>query len=290
MATPATSVRHRAEELAARFPPLLVAAERVAMSVSQGVHGRRRVGIGETFWQFRRYQPGDAVTQVDWRQTAKGDAVFVRETEWEAAQTVWLWRAGSPSMDYRSDQVLDSKRSRADLLLLALAFLLSRAGERAALLGVSRAPMGGRAMPARLAALVGSGEAAAGELPVRTRLPRHARAVLFGDFLAPPEEAASLFAHYAGQGVKGQVVRIIDPAEAEFPFAGRVRFQDADARAQTLIGRAETVREEYLTRAESHDRALAAAARAWGWNYLVHRTDRPPQMALLALHQALGGR
>lgn len=284
-----TPVRHRAEELAARFPPLLVQAKQVAMSVSQGVHGRRRVGVGETFWQFRRYQPGDAVTQVDWRQTAKGDAVFVRETEWEAAQTVWLWRAGSPSMEYRSHAGIDSKRTRADLLLLALAFLLSRAGERAGLLGLSRAPMGGRAMPTRLAALVDSGEGAAAALPVRTRLPRHARAVLFGDFLSSPEEVAEIFGHYAGQGVKGFVVRIVDPAEADFPFAGRVRFQDSDPHLQALIGRAETVREEYLSRAEAHDRALAAAAGAWGWKYLVHRTDRPAQMALLALHQALGG-
>ena len=69
----------------------LGAAERVAMTVTQGVHGRRRVGSGEAFWQFRRYQPGDGADQIDWRQTAKTDRVYVRETEWEAAQSIWLW-------------------------------------------------------------------------------------------------------------------------------------------------------------------------------------------------------
>src|SRR5271156_2368233 len=88
------TLKHRAEELAAQLPPLLVEAERVAVTVSQGVHGRRRVGQGETFWQFRQYEPGDAATRIDWRESAKSQRLYVRETEWEAAQSVWLWRGG----------------------------------------------------------------------------------------------------------------------------------------------------------------------------------------------------
>jgi len=89
--------RARAEAVASRLPALQVAAERVAMTVLQGVHGRRRVGQGEAFWQFRRYAPGDALVRIDWRQSAKRSHVFVRETEWEAAQSAWLWRDASPS-------------------------------------------------------------------------------------------------------------------------------------------------------------------------------------------------
>src|SRR5256714_10721107 len=91
------ALRDRAEQAAAVLPPLLVAAERVAVTVAQGVHGRRRVGQGETFWQFRQYQPGDAAARIDWRESAKSQRLYVRETEWEAAQSVWLWRGGSPA-------------------------------------------------------------------------------------------------------------------------------------------------------------------------------------------------
>ena len=125
----------RGEALAAALPPLLVAAERVAATVSQGVHGRRRVGEGETFWQFRRYQPGDPAQRIDWRQSAKSDRVYVRENEWEAAQSVWLWRDGSASMRWRVARDRPTKLERADLLLLALAALLVRGGEHVALLG-----------------------------------------------------------------------------------------------------------------------------------------------------------
>jgi uncharacterized protein (DUF58 family) len=140
-----TRTRQQAESLADRLPPLMVAAERVAATVAQGVHGRRRVGIGETFWQFRPYQPGDSSTRIDWRQSARGSQLFLREQEWEAAESVWLWCDGSPSMDYRSSARIPTNQVLALLLLLALASLLTRAGERVALLGEQRRPVGGRA-------------------------------------------------------------------------------------------------------------------------------------------------
>ena len=136
----AATLRQRAEHAASTLPPLLVAAERIASTVIQGVHGRRRVGQGETFWQFRRYQPGDAIGAVDWRQTAKGDRVYVRENEWEAAQSVWLWCDASPSMAWRSGHELPTKLERAAVLTLALASLLVRAGEQVALLGGGASP------------------------------------------------------------------------------------------------------------------------------------------------------
>src|SRR5690242_21378702 len=95
-------LQHRAEQAAAALPPLLVAAERVAVTVAQGVHGRRRVGQGETFWQFRQYQPGDPAARIDWRESAKSQRLYVRETEWEAAQTVWLSRDASDPIEYSS--------------------------------------------------------------------------------------------------------------------------------------------------------------------------------------------
>src|SRR5512146_2442855 len=101
MTSPA-ALQHRAEELAAALPPLLVAAERVAATVAQGVHGRRRVGQGESFWQFRQYEPGDSLQRIDWRESAKSERLFIRQTEWEAAQSVWAWRDFSPSMNYAS--------------------------------------------------------------------------------------------------------------------------------------------------------------------------------------------
>ena len=103
MASPTTL--HRSLELAGTLPALMVAADRVAATVIQGVHGRRRVGQGDAFWQYRPYRDGDSASQIDWRQSARSRHLFVRETEWEAAASVWLWRDASPSMHYASGGV-----------------------------------------------------------------------------------------------------------------------------------------------------------------------------------------
>lgn len=287
--TPTATLQHRAEQIAGRLPPLLVAAERVAATIAQGVHGRRRVGQGETFWQFRQYEPGDSAQRIDWRESAKSERLFVRETEWEAAQSVWLWRDASPSMAYASDPALGTKRARAELLLVALAALLVRGGERIALLEGGLPPASGRVALNRLALLVERGGAGAGSLPAFDTLPRHGQLVLFGDFLSPLPEVHRALARFAGLGVHGHLVQILDPAEETLPFEGRIRFEGMEEDDTMLISRVETVRDQYVERLTAHRDGLAALARGFGWSFATHRTDRPPHTALLALYAVLGG-
>ena len=278
-------LQHRAEQAAAALPPLLVAANRVAATVAQGVHGRRRVGQGETFWQFRQYQPGDAAQRIDWRESAKSQRLYVRETEWEAAQSVWLWRDASPSMDYASTRNLPTKRERADLLTLALAALLLRGGERVTLLGTGIAPSHGRAVLARMAQQLA--REATGGLPTIEPLPRYGQMVLTGDLLAPLAETERLVASYTAMGLKGYLLQVLDPAEETLPFDGRVRFEGLEREDPLLISRVETIRGQYTERLARHRAGLSAIARAAAWRFATHRTDKPPHTALLALYTAL---
>lgn len=264
-----------------------MAAERVAATVFQGVHGRRRVGQGDSFWQFRPYQPGDSLSAVDWRQTAKGDRVFVKENEWEAAESVWIWVDRSPSMNYRSDDALPDKAERACVLALALAVLLVRAGEQVSLLGSGMVPAGGRAVLNRLAATLSHPDGSPVSLPPVEPLPRFGRVVMLGDLLSPSDEVERVLRSYAVRGVSGHIVQVTDPAEDALPFQGRVRFEGMEGEGDTVIGRVETVREDYIELLAEHRLALAEAARTAGWTFATHRTDHAPQPALLGLHQAL---
>jgi uncharacterized protein (DUF58 family) len=280
------ALQHRAEQLAATLPPLLVAAERVAATVAQGVHGRRRVGTGETFWQFRQYEPGDPVPRIDWRESAKSMRLYVRETEWEAAQSVWLWRDNSPSMDYASSAAMPTKRARVDLILLALAALLIRGGERVALLGTGLSPASGRAVLNRLALTLGR-PVPGQNLPGYEPLPRYGQLVMVGDLLAPLPQIHALVGRFAATGLRGHLLQVLDPAEETLPFAGRVRFEGLEQEAPLLISRVETVREDYARKLAQHREGLAAIARVTGWSFATHRTDRPPHTALLALYSTL---
>ena len=287
MAPPTSSLRKRAEQLAATLPPLLVAAERVAATVAQGVHGRRRVGQGETFWQFRQYEPGDTPQLIDWRQSAKSDRVFVRELEWEAAQSVWVWRDVSPSMAWRSSDALPEKRQRGDLLTLALCVLLTGAGERVALLGSGQRPSTGRGVLTRLASEIERAQESDADLPPVMPLPRYAQVVWMSDLLAPLDEINRVVRSYVDRGVRGHLVQILDPAEDQLPYQGRVRFEGLEGEEPWLLSRVETVRDTYLDRMTAQQEGLAAIARVNGWTYAIHHTDRPPQTALLALYAAM---
>ena len=271
-----------AEALGASLPPLVVQAERVATTVMQGVHGRRRPGQGDAFWQFRSYVPGDSAARVDWRQSAKSDRLFVRETEWEAAQTVALWCQSGPEMDWRSDAGLPTKRLRAELLLLALSALLFRGGERVRLFGLPRAFAGRGAMASLAQSLPRQSDRAEDG-----RIPRHARAVLIGDFLAPLEDTRRVVAQLAAGAVRGHLLQVLDPAEETLPFTGRVRFQALGRAEEALVPRVEGVRALYEERLARHRDGLTALAAASGWSFATHRTDQPPEAALLALHRRL---
>lgn len=282
MARPAPVTVPWAEALGAQLPPLVVMAERVAATVMQGVHGRRRPGQGDAFWQFRPYSPGDIVSRVDWRQSAKSDRLFVRETEWEAAQTVGLWCAAGPGMDWRSSNDLPSKRVRAELLLLAVAALLFRGGERVRLFGLPRA-FSGRIGLAQLADSLGHQPARAED----ERIPRHARVVLFGDFLAPLAETQKAVATLAARPVRGHMLQVLDPAEETLPYQGRIRFEGVGQIEERLVPRVEGVRPLYAERLAQHRAGLQGIAAAAGWSFATHRTDHPPEQALLALYQIL---
>jgi uncharacterized protein (DUF58 family) len=272
----------RAEALGARLPPLVVAAEGVAATVMQGVHGRRRAGQGDAFWQFRPYSPGDALNRLDWRQSAKSDRLFVRETEWEAAQSIALWRDAAETMHWSSG-ALPQKSERAELLLLSLASLLLRGGERVRLLGQRRAWAGRSVLPS-LADALGRHVAPATD----DSLPRHARAVLFSDFLHPLEDTRAAVAALSGRGVAGHLVQVLDPAEETLPYTGRIRFEALMAgELPLLLPRVEGVRALYAERLAAHRAGLAAIAAAAGWRFTTHRTDAPPEAALLALWQTL---
>jgi uncharacterized protein (DUF58 family) len=271
----------RAEALGATLPPLLVAAERVAATVAQGVHGRRRVGQGDSFWQFRPYQAGDAPSRIDWRQSAKSARTYVRETEWEAAQTVHLWRDGSASMHWRSGAAMPEKVERADLLLLATASLLHRGGERVRLLGQRT----GGSLQAMAAALGGM----QGGEPPDVKLPAHGRAVLFGDFLHPLEEIRTTIARLSAIPVRGHLLQVLDPAEALLPYSGRIRFRGVEGDGEMLVPQVEGIRGAYAEALAAQQAGLASLCRAAGWGFATHRTDAPPGTALLALYTALAG-
>lgn len=280
--------RERAERLAQTLPPLILAAEHMVNAFDMGVHGRRRAGTGEDFWQFKRYGPDDPAASIDWRQSAKREHVYIRQKEQETAETVWIWRDSSPTMDFTSGGVEDSKLARATLISLALALSLSKSGEKFGLLGqtekASTGPASFNRFVGRMAELDGPPLAS---LNKADRLSNKSTVVLISDFLSDPAEIESIVRHFVNLGCNGFILHIADPVEVDLPYQGRTRFLSVANDDNLTLGRVEAVREEYQTLFEAHRAAIAGLAENVSWDYAFHRTDKPVGDAFASLYAAL---
>lgn len=298
------ALRRDAEKISGALPPLLIEAERLVSTLALGVHGRRRAGVGESFWQYRGAQPGDSLADIDWRRSGRSDRLYIREMEWEAAESALLWCDRSRAMEFRSDGVRWTKGDRARLLALALAVLLNRGGERFALLGTeAERPRTGQTQLMRVAALLSRSatdtpDSAAADpdpgvadfgAPPRGLMPKAGKAVFFSDFMGPREALMPALLNAAGQGTGGIMVMILDPVEEDFPFRGRTRFESVARQVRHDTDEAAALRRKYLDRLAQRRAELADLARRAGWRLVTHRTDESPRRPLVRLHGALGG-
>lgn len=280
-----------AHDLAERLPDLLIEAKRISQTVAHGIHGRRRSGPGETFWQFRTYEGSDSAQLIDWRKSASSDHLYVREREWEAAHTVWIWCDLSASMNFKSHLSYTTKRDRGLVLMLAAAELLVRGGERVGLMRLSL-PSSSRNISSQIAeTILGHSTSAIinKSRPPQQKIPLHSEVLLFGDFLAPIpalRERIELLAEY---GARGHLIQILDPAEESLPFEGRAQFSNPSGRERFLADRVESLREEYLRKLQDHRNLLQEFLQRIGWSFLVHHTDRPATEPLLSLVMQLSG-
>lgn len=275
----------RARARAALIPDLLVQAHRVANNVFAGWHGRRKRGVGEDFWQFRPYVPGENLNAIDWRRSARDDHLYVRDQEWQAAHMVWLWVDESPSMLFQSNGAIVAKQSRALVLAFAMAELLARSGERLGWLGVSKPIVSRNAADKLAESLLAAPRQT--ELPVATNVRNFSEVVLFSDFLQPPEELETRIKAIALQGARGHLVQLIDPAEEDFPYAGRVEFADPETGQKLTAGSAKQLQEGYQGLFRGHVQRMRRLANSLGWSHTVHHTHRLASEALVSLHMHL---
>jgi uncharacterized protein (DUF58 family) len=288
-AVAALALRREGEGLAQALPALLVAAEHLASTVQMGGHGRRRPGMGEEFWQYRPSHSGDSPRMIDWRRSARSDLEYVRDREWQAAQSVHLWVDDSASMRYSGADTRPEKGSRARVLALALSVLMIRAGERVGLAGPSAPPRPGRAQLMHLAARLSEIPAEVPDYgaPEVTHLAAQSRAVFLSDFLGDPAPLEAALGALADRGVTGVLMQVLDPMEEDFPFDGRTIFESMGGGLAYETRKAGGLRARYRERlAERRDR-LGHLARQAGWQFMTHHTGETAQAALLWLYAGL---
>ena len=269
--------------LAQRMPRLVLEARRVAANLAHGIHGRRRAGTGETFWQFRPFVAGEAAQRIDWRRSGRDDRLYVREREWETAQTIWAWIDRSASMGFASDLAQAPKIERAIVLGLAMADCFVEAGERVGMLGLL-SPRASRKIAETMAqTMVADRSSLEDDLPPGAPIAPQDEAILIGDFLSPPGRIAAVVEGISSRGGRGHLVMIVDPVEETFPFQGEAVLHDLEDGLSLRVGDAAAWGRTYRARIEQHRAQLDEVVRRRGWTMTIHRTDRPASEAALRL-------
>ena len=269
--------------LAASLPRLVLEARRIAANVIHGLHGRRRAGAGESFWQYRRFVSGEPAQNVDWRRSARDDHLYVREQEWEAAHTVWLWPDRSPSMAFASKEARDSKLERSLIVTFALAELLVAGGERVGIPGLMT-PTASRSVIDKIAQAMLHDDAERLSLPPSFVPSALAEIVVLSDFWSPIADITTMLTGLSASGAHGTLVQIVDPAEESFPYTGRIEFVEPEGFGAITAGRAESWAGDYITRVALHRDQIRDETNRLDWLFTTHTTSRSAAELLLFLH------
>src|SRR5689334_21820577 len=269
--------------LAASLPRLILEARRVAASVIHGLHGRRCAGTGENFWQYRRFVSGEPAARVDWRRSAPDDHLYVREQEWEASHTVWIWPDRSPSMAFASRDARDSKLERGLIVAFALAELLVAGGERVGIPGLM-SPTASNNVIDEMAQAMLHDDARRLSLPPAFVPSALSEIVVLSDFWSPISEIRNMLAGLSSSGAHGTLIQVVDPAEETFPYSGRVEFVEPEGGEMITAGRAESWMNDYVARVALHRDEIRAETNRLDWLFSTHTTSRSAAELLLFLH------
>lgn len=264
----ADSLRAEAESLVRQLPDFRFESGR-SDAKHAGTVARRKPGLGEKFWQYRRYTPGEPITRIDWRRSASSDLLYVRDSELETAQTVLFWCDSSAGFEWSSSESRRTKADNAKIIATTLGAMFVSNGERVGVLGSQRRPSFGTRAVDRLAREICTSNN--DYFPAPPKNP--AFIVVISDFYNSIDDWHRRLRSFGERNLNGVLLAISDPAEEYFPFKGRTQFQTPDSSRKHIIGRAEEIRKNYLDRLAEHRLQLRKLATTIRWRLVEHTTD-----------------
>ena len=238
-------MRFQAEKLASITPNLSIKANKLANTVWEGIHNRNKAGIGENFWQFKKYEYGDPIHLIDWKKSAKSENIFIQEQELSTIQNINIWRDTSNSMKYSSNKNIDTKINIADLITLTLSIILIKNGERVRLNSLNSMNFNGEEAIKIITNEIKS------KIPNKFQsnpnieeIKNGSTCIFISDFLYNTEITDQTIKNLSSRNISGLLIHITDPAEKNFPYSGRINFNGLEGEDPYLIGNANAIKKD----------------------------------------------
>ncbi|MCC8552476.1 DUF58 domain-containing protein [Xanthomonas hortorum] len=280
-------------ELRSRLRGLQLHARHAQGAHGIGQHASRNRGAGLEFSQYRAYEPGDALRQIDWKLYARSDRFFVREAERESPLTLWLLLDATASAGQADQAHPAYTRLQAMATLAACAAEVAlRQGDQVGLFavhgdGLVAVPAGGGPRQRDRLWLALQRLRAGGRWPgmdalrpLWERIAAHALVLSIGDGF--DEELVGALEKLAAARREVIQLQVLTCDERDFTFSGGHRFRDPET-GEELLGDGAAMRAAYVQRFGEAQRARQARWQAAGIAHALHYLDAPPEAALRAL-------
>jgi len=281
-------MRLKAEKLTLQISNLLIKANNIANTVWEGMHNRNKAGVGDSFWQFRKYEYGDPAHLIDWKKSAKSYDTFIKEKELYTLQDIVIWRDTSKSMNFSSNKQIEPKIYRANLLTLALTIIFSKSGENIVLNGFNSKLSHGKEVINFIANQITSKiKESFLSRPNIDEIKNNSDVILISDFLNDIKYTEEIIRKLSSRGINGNIIHVLDPAEKTFPFKGRINFNGLEEEESILIGNAESIKNNYKKAITAHCNKVKKIALSYSWKYYMDITDNSPESSLLNICNTL---
>ncbi|MDB5686838.1 MAG: von Willebrand factor type domain protein, partial [Rhizorhabdus sp.] len=255
-------------QVRSRLKNLRLTARRAAGSQGIGLHHSRSRGAGLEFAQYRAYEPGDELRQIDWKLYGRSDRFFVRESERESPIAAWMLIDASASMA-QEDAARPgwSRLGAAKALAACIGEMAMRQGDRFGWvvlrddgLRVATPNVGVRQrdrMLLELHALTAQGAFPALDqlAPIWDRVGAQDLVILLSDCF--DDAAIELIERLAAARREVLAIEMLTAEERDFPFHGGYRFRDPET-GEELLGDGIAMRAEFLARFAEARAALHA--------------------------------
>ncbi|OEZ01002.1 MULTISPECIES: DUF58 domain-containing protein [Stenotrophomonas] len=280
-------------DVRSRLKALRLLPRRAVGAQSIGQHASRSRGAGLEFAQYRAYEPGDELRQIDWKLYARSDRFFVRESERESPVTIWILldaTASAGQCDRARPAV--SRLDHASAVAACIIELALQQGDRLGLIaisgeGVQLVPAGsGARQRDRIHLLLhrlrahGAWPASDALRPVWERVQANDMLIALGDGF--DEAGTVLLERLAAARRDVAQLQILTADERDFPFQDGHRFRDPET-GEELLGDGRAIRDDYLARFAEAQRLLQSRLQRGGIAHVVTHTDQPLDAPLRAL-------
>lgn len=291
----------------ARLEGLEIKARMIVEGFLSGAHRSPYQGFSVEFAEHREYTPGDDLRYLDWKVYGKSDKYFIKQYEDETNFACYVVLDVSESMSYRHETSPVSKLDYARHLAAALAYLVLRQHDAAGLITFSEGidpwlTASGKGsqwqqIVHRLENLkVTAPRAENAGVPVTERSPvigpllsemaaqltRRSVVIVISDFFDGVSGLETGMKHLRYRRHDVRLVQVIDRAEQEFPFDEPTLFHGLELTGDQLT-EPRALREAYQREFAEFLSAVQHAARDLSIDYVLARTDEPPQGVLSRL-------